>query len=462
MTMPQQAFERDLAALAAAFEAGLDLPATLATACTAAATALGAPGAAAYTVSEEGGAFVLAAGEGPDRLPPLEDTEPVSGAGRTVLPLVSARRALGCLIVPVEVDDARLTRGRIVAAVAAQAVEAARLWESAGAGAGTLDLLTGLPNHRGFQTVLARELARAKRTGHSLAVSVVDIDRLADYNEHKGRAEGDRLLRLAAECFARGVRSYDCVCRLGEDEFALVLPGMSPESAATLVSRLSATFATWVPRDQGRTVSGGVAAFPDHGGTQTELVQLATGALRRAQAAGGGRIVAYDPRDADEPAREESGQHERTLRTLAANRGASAASRAASQYAGLLAGELGLDGERSERLRVAAFVYDSTTPAGDPTERARVAARVAANALDAEAAEWILAQERPAAERPLETRILTVAAAFVQAEGHVSSAGAGRALASLWEGGDDRFDRQVVRALERLLAAGDGNGAELS
>src|SRR5207248_3529346 len=157
----------------------------------------------------------------------------------------SARRALGCLIVPVEVGDARLSRGRIVAAVAAQAVEAARLWESAGAGAGTLDLLTGLPNHRGFQTVLTRELARAKRTGHSLAVSVVDIDRLADYNEQKGRAEGDRLLRLAAECFARGVRSYDCVCRLGEDEFALVLPGMSTESAATLVSRLSVIFATW-------------------------------------------------------------------------------------------------------------------------------------------------------------------------------------------------------------------------
>ena len=89
----------------------------------------------------------------------------------------------------------------------------------------------------------------------------------AAYNEQHGHAEGDRVLRLAAECFARGVRSYDCVCRLGGDEFALVLPGMSAESAATLVSRLAATFAAQAAPGTTMTVSGGVASFPQHAGT---------------------------------------------------------------------------------------------------------------------------------------------------------------------------------------------------
>jgi diguanylate cyclase (GGDEF)-like protein len=453
MTMAGKDFDGDLAALAAAFEAGLDLPAVLGAACRAVSTALEAGPAAAYIVSEDGAALVLTAGEGPEQMAPLTDTEPAVGAGRTILPLVSARRVLGCIVVDGEARDG-LSRARVVAAVAAQAAEASRLWESAGAGAGTLDLLTGLPNHRGFQTVLARELARAKRTGQSLAVCVLDIDGLSSYNEKHGRPEGDRMLRLAAECFARGVRSYDCVCRLGEDEFALVLPGMAAESAATLVSRLSATFASWAPADQALTVSGGVASFPQHAGTQAELVRLAGAALVAAQGAGGGRISVYDPRRADAGDAPPERDHERTLRALEASRGGSSRSRAASEYAGLLAGELGLDADRADRLRIAAFVYDSTAPGGEQAERARIAARVAANALDAEAAEWILARARPAADRPLETRILHVAGSFVQADGHLSSSGAGRALAGLWSGGEDEFDPQCVRALERLLAAG--------
>ena len=285
--MPDRRFTDDLAALCDAFEAGLDLPGTLAAACRAAAGALGVEQVCAYVVSDDGATFVLAAGDGPGRLERTRATDPTVANGRTLLPLVSARRSLGFLVASGEAGEQALERGRIVAAMTAQAVEAARLWESAGAGAGTLDLLTGLPNHRGFQTVLTRELARAKRTGASLAVSVVDLDGLTAVNERHGRGEGDRLLRLAADCFARGVRSYDCACRLGDDEFALVLPGMSAEAATTLVSRLSATFARLTAEGGPITASGGVASFPHHAATQTDLVRLAGGALARAQAEGG-------------------------------------------------------------------------------------------------------------------------------------------------------------------------------
>jgi len=432
----------DLAALSRALESGLDLPATLAAACRAVATALDAEHAAAYTLSDDAAMLVRAHGHGPDVLPPATSPEPLVGEGRTLLPLVSGRRTLGCIVVEAEAGPEALTWARIVAATAAQAVEAARLWETAAAGSGTLDALTGLPSHRGFQSVLARELARARRTGQNVALCLLDLDGLGAYNERTSRADGDRILRLAAECFTRGVRSYDCVCRLGGDAFALVLPGMGAEPSATLVSRLAATFATWLPEQQRMTVSGGIAAFPQHAGGQAELVALAGSALEQAQRAGGGRISIYArPQEPAETAEPEAADDHRLGRA-----------RAASTYAGLLAGELGLDDERAERLRVAAFVYE-TDPGGGEAERARLAARVSAGALDAEAAEWILARERPAPERPLETRILAVAEAFVLADGHAAAAGAGKALADMWSRAeDDELDRECVQALERLLA----------
>ena len=136
-------------------------------------------------------------------------------------------------------------------------MEASRLWDTVAGESGTLDPLTRLPNHLGFQSVLGRELARAKRTGQSLAVSLVDLDGLAGYTAQHGAAEADRVLRLAAGGLAGGVRSYDCVCRLDEGQFALVLPGMTAESAAALVGRLAGGFCRWTA-----TRSPSPAAWP--------------------------------------------------------------------------------------------------------------------------------------------------------------------------------------------------------
>jgi hypothetical protein len=257
------------------------------------------------------------------------------------------------------------------------------------------------------------------------------------------------VLRLAAECLAAGVRSYDCVCRLDEDEFALVLPGMGAEPAAALMGRLSDTFGGWSPDDRRMTVSGGVAAFPEHGATGEELVRLAHGALARARDAGGDRVVAWDgaPEAPDAAGRDV----ERAIRSLEARRGHSAASRAVSEYAGHIAGALGVPPERADRVRLAAYLYDATAPAGDPGERARVAARVAAQALDDEAAEWLLAR-RDAQDGPVEAHAIAVAEAFVSAGGTADGPSAGRALAELWSRAGTELDAECVRALERLVA----------
>ena len=251
------------------------------------------------------------------------------------------------------------------------------------------------------------------------------------------------------------MRPYDTVCRLGGNDFALVLPAMEAEPARALIERLAAAFAA---STGGATVSAGVAAFPANGDTQAELMRLATGALYWARRGGGGRVVAYDADvvealSGEEHARRlERDTYERTLRALDAARGHSATARAVSDYAGHLAAELGFPPERADRLRMVAFLYDATAPGAEPRERARVAARVASSALDAEAAGWLEAPAAGGADGPLESRIIALAAAFVEAGGHTGNAGAGRALADLWQRRDE-FDPACMRALESLLAA---------
>ena len=188
---------------------------------------------------------------------------------------------------------------------------------------------------------------------------MVDLDGLAAYNRRHGAAEGDRVLRLAGECLSRGVRSYDCVCRLDEDEFALVLPGMTAEPAAALVGRLSEAFAGSAG-ERAITLSGGVAAFPEHAATQDELVRLASGALTQARAAGGGRIVAWDAAATEPPEAQRASSTARCARCsrAAATRptpAPSASTPATSPRA------MGLDPDHSDRVRLAAYLYDATS-----------------------------------------------------------------------------------------------------
>ncbi len=440
-------------ALVEACESGLDLPAVMAAACAAVSGTLSGAATAAYVLTDDGANLRRVAGDGPDELDPPEPEGPMHADGRWLIPLISARRTVGCIVAhaPASAD---LGRTRIVAVLAAQAIESARLWERAADASGTLDVLTGLPNHRGFDRALTRELARAMRAGAPVSVAMVDLDGFQAANERRGHAAGDELLRTAARCLASGVRTYDNVSRIGPDEFGLVLPGMEPAVARALLERLAAAFEG---SSHGATVSAGVAGFPADGDTQVELVRLATGALYWARRGGGGRAVAYDAEvvealSAEERASQlERDTYERTMRALEAARGQSATSRAVSEYAGHIAAEVGLSPDRADRIRLAAFLYDSTTPGGDAEERARLAAKVVANALDAEAAEWLLAAGGPDAETPIESRVIAVAAAFVEAGGHTSSAGAGRALADLYRRRSE-FDPACVRALETLLA----------
>ena len=100
-----------------------------------------------------------------------------------------------------------------------------------------VDPLTGLLNRRGWDRYLELEEERFRRFGDPACVVVMDLDRLEVVNDTQGHGAGDRHIRCAADVLARTVREVDVLARLGDDEFGIVAPGMTPEQAAELVRR---------------------------------------------------------------------------------------------------------------------------------------------------------------------------------------------------------------------------------
>ena len=130
------------------------------------------------------------------------------------------------------------------------------------------DDLTNLPNRRVFTEAAAAELVRARRSGRSLAVVLVDIDDFKLINDSSGHSAGDRVLRGVADVLREHFRVIDRPARLGGDEFAVLLPETDAagahEAAERFVTALAGCeFGEGHNRLRGITASAGVAASAD-------------------------------------------------------------------------------------------------------------------------------------------------------------------------------------------------------
>ena len=156
------------------------------------------------------------------------------------------------------------------------------------------DALTRLLNRRAFDARLEEEVARAERYGSPLALAMLDVDFFKLLNDTQGHPAGDRVLRHLGELLLGvGVkRDADSAFRLGGEEFAILLPNTDGDAAQSMAERLRRTvaeelFPEAASQPKGHlTISIGVAAYPAHATTGTELIERADLALYAAKAAG--------------------------------------------------------------------------------------------------------------------------------------------------------------------------------
>jgi diguanylate cyclase (GGDEF)-like protein len=112
--------------------------------------------------------------------------------------------------------------------------------------ASSVDPLTGLRNRSRFFDDLRREFAAARRYDHPLSLLTLDVDGLKGVNETQGYDAGDRLLLVVSELLLQRLRVRDIAARIGDDDFAVILPHTPLEGARTLAERIRDSLGDWI------------------------------------------------------------------------------------------------------------------------------------------------------------------------------------------------------------------------
>jgi diguanylate cyclase (GGDEF)-like protein len=153
-----------------------------------------------------------------------------------------------------------------------------------------MDALTGLLNSRVFQETLARECARSHRYERALALVVLDVDDFTEANGRLGRLGGDAVLAAVGARVLDSVRRADIACRVGGDEFGVILPESGARDAEHLYRRLQFAVGSGAsgPAERVR-ISAGIAELRPEDDS-VSLFQRANEALQRAKEGGHGQV----------------------------------------------------------------------------------------------------------------------------------------------------------------------------
>ena len=157
------------------------------------------------------------------------------------------------------------------------------------------DSLTGLYNHRTFHDRLRFELTRAAAQHHSVGVVMLDIDDFKKVNDVYGHGVGDVILGELADILRAAVRSSDIVCRIGGEEFAVIVPRAEVMHTVALAHRLAERLEA-VDFELAGTVavSIGIAHGPEHAASPRELAACAEAAMMTAKARGKNQVVLFE------------------------------------------------------------------------------------------------------------------------------------------------------------------------
>ncbi len=138
------------------------------------------------------------------------------------------------------------------------------------------DALTGLINRMFFLELAKREINQALRYQETLTLAYIDIDDFKKVNDQFGHGVGDRLLCLVADVAQNTLRKIDIVARIGGDEFAILLPRTSYESAEVVLYRVQRVLVASM-KQQGFSVTFSIGAitFSDPPDSVTEMIERA-------------------------------------------------------------------------------------------------------------------------------------------------------------------------------------------
>jgi len=166
---------------------------------------------------------------------------------------------------------------------AAVAISNASLHQSVSKKAYT-DTITGLANRRALDEHLESEIINARRTNSSFAVVMMDLDGFKSVNDTYGHDVGDQVLRAVFNVISFGLRSSDFIARYGGDELTLILAKSDMQAAKLVADKILenlANFSYKAPDGKGikMGVSGGIAIYPKHGRSGSELLRAADAAL---------------------------------------------------------------------------------------------------------------------------------------------------------------------------------------
>lgn len=159
-----------------------------------------------------------------------------------------------------------------------------------------LDALTGLPNRRAIDEILARAQSRSDQSNLPYAVLFIDLDGFKSVNDSFGHDAGDQLLRTVADRLRKATRRTDCAARLAGDEFTVILEGLNSglDDAHAAAEKILKAIVPPIELTQGQTSVGasiGIAVYESHSGTPPlEVIKNADSAMYEAKRAGKGTI----------------------------------------------------------------------------------------------------------------------------------------------------------------------------
>jgi diguanylate cyclase (GGDEF)-like protein len=155
-----------------------------------------------------------------------------------------------------------------------------------------LDALTSLPNRLLLLDRFSQSLTQARRNDGRLALLFMDLDGFKQINDKHGHTVGDEVLRAVSRCLVGCVRQIDTVCRLGGDEFIVLLPEIADAANPGLVAQKLMDALSQIADAGGKPVSVcasiGIAVYPDDADNIEQLVDCADQAMYRSKRAGGG------------------------------------------------------------------------------------------------------------------------------------------------------------------------------